>query len=615
MITFKWTSAFQWLIAALALVPVLLFAYLGQFSRMIADDYCTTAIGQELGAWGGMLHWYHRWSGGYSNFFIKSAMAPLGVLGPRITPTLTIILWLVGLSWLVFQGLGCLKIGGSRRTFSVAISAFAVAAAIHAFYSPQSFYWYSASTQNTLPLALLTIYMALGLWLARRARGDIPPSLAVIAGGALCFISAGAAEVFVAFQATFLTLCLLAIFAFLPPSLRRPWVPVFAVGWLATLVSLVIQLNSPGVPIRAARIVERVGLPNREMPILASKTLNWIWDFIGHPQAFASFVMLMAVGLLVMLVKYKPQAALSTSKPIKLALPPLWFGLIFQFIWLPLLWLQTSEHPQLLGRFSIRYMMVISLNILLILGFLVVLWQRGRIQAQLQKQGRGLLTVGYAIAVLFIFVLLFLLAQIRNIGIDRRSATWLFTSLLALLVLLTWQLSSLLSSAAVRRFGLLALCSYGIGLACFAAIIFMAEFGVGYVNTRTLAPGAYLLVLPGLIWGAYIGWLLKQYPPSSQAGQAGIKLLKSGSFAIVLTIGMGIARGQTALAPDFQLYAREWDLRHQEIIARRDSGQTDIEIAPLSYDLADYLDVADFWQTCCCPEDYYDMDSIAVTDG
>ena len=53
--TFKRTIIFQWLIVALALVPLILYAYLGQFSRMMSDDYCITAVGQELGAWDALL--------------------------------------------------------------------------------------------------------------------------------------------------------------------------------------------------------------------------------------------------------------------------------------------------------------------------------------------------------------------------------------------------------------------------------------------------------------------------------------------------------------------------------------------------------------------------------
>ena len=601
--TFKRNAVFQWLIAALALAPVSLFAYLGQFSRLIWDDYCSISRGREMGAWDYMIYIINTWAGGYANWFLKGAIAPLDTLLPRITPTVIIVLWLAGLIWLVFQVLTYLKIDHSRRALSVALSALIVAATIHAFYSPQSFYWYTASTQNVLPLALLTIYMALSLWTARRSGLSL---LAVIAGGLLCFITAGSGEPFVVFQAIFLTLCLLSVFAFLPAPRRRGPLVIFGVGWLATLAGLVIQLSSPGIAIRAAWVEEHYEPSFREM--LLTRTLGWTFDSLGHPQIFLGFVMLLALGLLVMLVKYKPQPVSKAAPPAKLALPLLWIGLIFQLLWMPLLWLHTSEDPQLLGRFSIRYMTVLILNILFILGFLLMLWQRKRIQAALQERERGLLTVGYIMALMFVFAALFAVTQL---SVSSRISYYLFTSLLVVLVLLTWELSSLFPSGEARRFGLLALCLSGIGLVSMTALVFMGLYGHARVLLRILAPVAYLLVLSGLVWGVYMGWLLKHYGPSSQAGRVWSRLLERGSLAVVLIIVMGIVQSQVALIPDFRLFAREWDVQHQEIIAMRDSGQTAIEVAPLTWRLGI---INERQNLSGCTNEYYGVDLMRPAD-
>ena len=610
MMTFKRTSIFSWLIALLSLAPVLLFAWLGQFSRMMSDDYCQIGIAQGKGAWGYMIFKLDTWAGSYANWFFKGVMAPLDVLLPRITPAIIIVLWLAGLSWLVFQGLGYLKISGSRRALAVAVAALIVAASINAFYSPQSFYWYAASTHYTLPLALLAMYLALSLWTARRSGLSL---LALIAGGLLCFISAGASEIFVAFQATLLTLCLLLIFAFLRSSVRRSYLRVFGVGWLATLGGLAIQLSSPGLAERAAVDAEQVGQSIRAIPTLLSETLGLTFEYIGHPQAFAGFVMLMAAGLLVMLVKYKPPAALETSKPVELAARSLWTGLIFQLLFIPLLWGHTSDHPQFFGRFSRGYMTVVILNFVFILGFLVLLWQRGRIHVQLQKHERGLLF--FCNAMLLTAVLLFALTQFRSI--HYRAATYLFTSSLVFLGIFFWQWTSRLPTSSARKFGFLALFSYAAALVCIAAMVGTALFGRGFVTARILAPGAFLLVLSGLVWGVWIGCALKHCPPAPRLGQAWVKLLKLASLAIVLIIAMGIVLGQAALMPDFQRYAREWDARHQDIIARRNSGQTAIEVAPLTWDLADFAAVvtlADDPANRCASHHYYGVELIGVTD-
>ena len=473
----KRTSIFTWFIVALALVPAIVYAWLGQFSRPLDDDdYCPIAIGQELGAWDGMLHWYHNWSGAYSSFFFANAMAPLDTQVPRIVPALTIVLWLVGLSWLIFQVLTYLKIDSSRRPISVAIAALAVAASINAFHSPQAFYWYSANIKYALPLPLLAIYMALALWAVQRRRGDALSLLGIIAGAALCFISAGASEMFVVFQLTVLTVCLLASLALLRSSVRYRYALVFGVGWLATLGSLAIQLASPGAARRTAIIFNRLDVPDRSLSALMPKTFSLTLDYFGHPEIFAGFVMLMTVGLLVMLI---------------------------------------------------------------------------------------------------------------------------------------WQLSFKPSNAAVRRFGLLALCSTGTGLLSMAAIIGTLSYRVGHIAPRVLTPSASLLALSGLVWGAFLGYLVKRYLLSFRWGQTWIKLLKLASLTMALIIGTSLILGQTAHAAYFRRYAQEWDKLHIEIIARRDRGQKIIEAAAWTYDMSAYLDVADWTNSAApCAEDYYGVDLI-----
>ena len=594
MMTFKRTAIFPWLIAALPLVPVWLYAYLGQFSRLIADDYCHIGRSQKKGAWDYMIFKLDTWSGSYANWFLKGVMAPLDTLAPRIMPAIIIVLWLVSLSWLVFQCLACLKIDKPRRALSVTIAALTVAVSINAFYSPQSFYWYSTSTQNTLPLTFLTMYLALSLWTAQRLGRSL---LALIAGGLLCFISAGASEMFLVFQLTVLTFCLLAGFAFLRSSVRYRCVLVFGVGWLTTLGSLAIQLSSPGVARRAA--VDAVETMYRSPSALASGTWDWVANYLDRPQVVLGFVMLLGVGLLVMLVKYKPPLAPEASKPIKLALPPLWFGLMFQLLWLPRLW----------GRESGGYLAVI-LNFAFILGFLVLLWQRKRIDAHLRKHDRGLLIVYGTMALVFVCAALF--AVTRQSLLYRMTSSWLYMSVLVFGGIIIWQLSSLLSAASARRLGLLVLLSYAIAAVCGAVMAALGLYGRGFAPVRILSPVAYVLVLPGLICGAYIGCALKHYGTSSRLGLVWIRFLKLASAVIVLTVGMGIVLGQAALIPDFQLYAREWEARHQKIIAMRDIGQKIIEVMPFTYDLSDYLGFHS--QGPGCPS-YYGIKGLHYCDA
>ena len=582
----------RWLPVLLAFVPLILFVYLGQFSRMMSDDYCTIAVGQELGAWEGMRYWFDNWAGSYANFFLKSAVAPLDVILPRVMPAVIVVLWLAGLYWLLAQVLAWLPVDSPRR-WAAAISALTIAAAINAFHSPQSFYWYAASTHYALPLAVLTLYAALALWTAQRAALS---SAALLVGGLLCFISAGAAEIFVAFQAVFLSCCLLMALLLVRPAQRLRYVLVFGAGWLATLISLIIQVNSPGVANRIAVDAQNIGQPIREMTSLLAETANLTFQHIGHPPVFAAFALLMGIGLLAAPTKSQAQSTAALPLPAWLG-----FGLLVQLLFVPLLWAHTSDSPQLLGRFSLSYSVVICLNAAFILCFAALIWQRRRINAHLQRRAQRRLL--FCLALLMMTLPLFALTQLR--GIHYRAASYLFLSALTLLVILGAHLPG---GALHKRSGLLA---YGIAAICTAAVIGTALFGRGFVTPRVLAPGAFLLVISGLVWGGCLGCQLK----SGALPPAGIRWLERAGCVLILTIGIGIVLGQARLIPDFYAYAVQWDARHQSIIAQRDSGQTPITTAPLQNDLADYVQVTTMADdpTNRCAERYYGVDAIIVT--
>jgi hypothetical protein len=74
-------------------------AYLGTYSRFIADDYCSAGMAKRFGVLRAVWYWYLNWTGRYS----ASALdAVFGLLGPAVTPFVpaaVLFAWLVVLTW------------------------------------------------------------------------------------------------------------------------------------------------------------------------------------------------------------------------------------------------------------------------------------------------------------------------------------------------------------------------------------------------------------------------------------------------------------------------------------------------------------------------------------
>ena len=181
-------------VVALSLAPLVLFAYLGQFSRFLSDDYMFTFIGNKLGPIGGMVYWYNSRTGSFTSDFFVSLMAPLNTVAPQVMPSLFLSVWLIGLVWLVQQGLTILQVSKYSTSISLGVSALLLTAIVNSFYSPQSLYWFNSSARYALGIGLFTIGIATAIWMARRPIHGRSFRKALLASGTLCFISAGTAE-------------------------------------------------------------------------------------------------------------------------------------------------------------------------------------------------------------------------------------------------------------------------------------------------------------------------------------------------------------------------------------------------------------------------------------
>jgi hypothetical protein len=152
-------------------------AYMGTFSRYLADDFCTASTLRHLGFLGSQANWYQTWTGRYAYTFVVSLTQ---VFGPGLTPWLPAT---VLVAWAAAVVYAVRRLQGPKTPWMIA----AAIAAIHIVGtltgSPnvyQSLYWQTGMVTYTLPLVLAVFY---GTWLWQSAAGESEPRLRSAAAG------------------------------------------------------------------------------------------------------------------------------------------------------------------------------------------------------------------------------------------------------------------------------------------------------------------------------------------------------------------------------------------------------------------------------------------------
>ena len=613
MIDHRTASVSKVLLVSQALVPILLFAYLGQFNRMISDDYCYISGGRTLGPLNNLIVQRNIWNGSYSDYFMRGMLGPLDWEAVRILPAATILIWLFGMVWLMWQALGLWHLRRNRLTIAVICASLLLAATINAFYSKETIFYYSAHMRYTLPLAMFTVFLAAVLEATKRLSTRPSCATAAFASVVFCFVNAGFSEMYLVFQLTMLLVLLGATYLLVERLHRRLPLLLLSAGLLGTIASAVTVLTAPGVAIRAEKTLNLVA-PVRALPELIQLSIGRASQYLIDQYAFAGFALLFALGLVLAQILHEPRWVDPRPKRIRIASAPLWMGLAIQLCFVPFLWAHTSDTPQFFGRFSLSYMTVICLNLALICGYLTLLWRRSRFSASLYENRNHL--VLFAGLTLLAVLALFMLTQLRSI--NYKAAGFLYLSAMVSLAYVSIQLSLILSNRIAKRWWWVIITCLGAALMCSVILSLFAFYGVGFIGARYMGSVAILQISAGLLWGALVGSALGSVLRDSGALSAKVLVFRVVPLLVVLTIGIGIVAAQLSWIPDLQSFASEWDARHQYIVEQRDSGQRQIETWMLSYDLSsEFRNISSPRSQSYennCAANYYGVESIKLAD-
>ncbi|MBI5666755.1 MAG: hypothetical protein HZC41_02000 [Chloroflexi bacterium] len=247
------------LVIVALLLPLLAMGYLGQYSRYLADDYCTTARALSDGVFGSAVWWYNHWAGQYTNWTVKGLAAYLGPGMAGFLPSLVLAGWTIIAVWTMYQIARLIRMP-LPRWYAVMCGSLVVYAVLDGTPSLiQSLYWLGAVIPYTTPL--LAITFLIGYWISvYRQNPGHTPLRAVVVTVSITFIAGGLSEVYVAFQTTVLALAFVGALAFAPVPCRRVGLKLLAAGIAGSLTALLIIVVAPGNAARMARF-EAIPLP------------------------------------------------------------------------------------------------------------------------------------------------------------------------------------------------------------------------------------------------------------------------------------------------------------------------------------------------------------------
>ena len=522
------------------------------------------------------------WNGSYSFNGLHGLLEPFGPpIIPQIFPTIIIVLWLIGLSWLNVHVLLSLKVGRNRLPIAIALAALILAATIKGLHTWESIFWYSASARYSLPVALFSIYLAATFEFAGRLHSRGLMAGAAVISAFACFITAGLSEIYLTVQFLYLTFAIAGILLMIRGPKRRQLLILIAAGFAATVASALVQISAPGTAARLASAdVAKWAYPVRHLPDLLDHVFNRTLQFTGHEDAFAGFMLLFGVGAFAVQILYRPVPGQRRFERVGFTVRPFWFAMIMQLLFVPILWTHRSDSPEFFGSFSPAYLLVVGLNIGMIVAFAMLIVLKRRDNPLFRSSAHNV--VAFSGTVLLTVVALFLLTQFRSI--HYKAAGFLYSTSLMLLVVLGWQLSAVVSDRRVKKYRDVAILSIFVAFIAVAMPTTIGLYIYGTVFVRVLASATLLQVCSGLIWGAYVGFAIRRGIESDQS-RTWYRLFKGLSLLLALTIVFSILSMQLKLIPQFATFAEEWDQQHERLLHLRENGIKLAEELPYTVDL------------------------------
>lgn len=360
-------KAVLWMSAFAMLAAMAVYAYLGSFSRYIADDYCEAVRVTTVSPVQAVIDRYSdgsfRSANRYSNILFVGFSEMLGQNSIPITMVLMVILWTMGLSWLVhetrkFAGMEWARLMDVFLGGMLAFMSFLLAPNLF-----QTVYWRSSMMTHFAPLVFGSLFFA---FLIRQARRPLDAPISIFTYGfifAASFLLAGFSEPPAATLVTFFALFLFAIWKWNGSPARNRMLAVTGAAFAGVFTGLLTLMFSPAVT-----NVTREKSP--DVLLILFNSFKYAFEFIR--DSFLSLPLPLLFSFLIpflLIWSLKRSGNITFSESRRL---PLWMLILPLLIWLLI---AAGFSPSVFGQgFPVERMRFLARTLLIVMLMLEGIW-------------------------------------------------------------------------------------------------------------------------------------------------------------------------------------------------------------------------------------------------
>ena len=271
--TFIFFSLSIWLSAIFSAFVLTIYAYLGTFSRHLADDYCAVDFVKKDFFTALWIN-YTNVSDRFSNFMLITFSEVVGPRTVAVLPALMIILWVIGIAWLLYEAS---RFSGQAWDKSIILTLtllFVFCALLQAPNRFQILYWRSSMSAHFAPLVFMP-YLAASILRSIFAAEKKPTAFWVYPLiFFFSFILGGFSEPTVMVIISLLALAIFSTWLWMKRPTRGAALSLLIWSFAGAALALVVMAISPANAFR----LNNAAPPT--LPILLLRTFGYGFDFI-----------------------------------------------------------------------------------------------------------------------------------------------------------------------------------------------------------------------------------------------------------------------------------------------------------------------------------------------